>query len=60
MTTQYLYELEVIIHYGNGVNMEVRIQGPDCDSCYDKLIDYLESLDTTHYSVVAEGWADEF
>lgn len=56
----YLYELDVIIHYGNGVNMEVRIQGPDSDSCYDKLSEYLISLDTDYYSVVAEGWADEF
>ena len=60
MTTQYLYELDVVIHYGNGFNMEVTINGPDCDSCYNKLGEYLDSLDTEHYSVVAEGWADEF
>ncbi len=60
MATPYLYNLEVIIHYGNGMNMEVSIEGPDCDTCYNKLYEYLDSLDTDYYSVVGEGWADEF
>ena len=59
MTTPYLYEIEAIVHQGNGVNMDVKIQGPDCDSCYNSLVDYLEALDTERYTVVSEGWVDE-
>jgi hypothetical protein len=58
--SHYQYKLEVIFHYGQGMNMEVAITGPDSDTVWNTANEYMDSLDTDNFSVVSEGWADEF
>ena len=58
--SHYLYELNIVFHYGNGMNMEVEITGPDSDAVWNRANEYMDSLVTDNFTVISEGWADEF